>query len=355
MLSHITPLGWLVIGLLSSGGVGLFYFRLRKFASDPRSARTKGLLALVSRKFRAELDGVVLATCENSPSGFRLHIPEQQQIDCPTDWQVLAARRMSYLGRLHLAEENDSSYDLQLFLSDDSRLLAILLRGDGGQQWWQTHALDHDRVMLTWSAADDDCQVAWAAGRHRVHRAGQGLQSLLQAALPDTREGHRFPRKLMTMRKFYARALLETRFEHYLHSRQPHELRLLLPGNGRAMADETLVQVMEATARRQLPALCVTQYVYGTSGGAGEWSLVRDRLLVVHEHMQPRDLLDAGPWCRVTPDLGQVLMRMHEQPEPFTGRFQRLNALLPEARRYQQIGHISHPLDAVVYAAPKGA
>lgn len=132
-----------------------------------------------------------------------------------------------------------------------------------------------------------------------------------------------------------------------------------------------LVQGIWANAIGEFIEEEVTSQWLADSGlSALDWERLRDRIVVVHDHGEPDDRIDELAWRLVEEAIDLAsdatddaeVDRTHDDAlarirTAFAGRstrhgFSAAQALLPEKRRYEHLGHVEAPWPADVWAAP---
>ncbi len=131
------------------------------------------------------------------------------------------------------------------------------------------------------------------------------------------------------------------------------EIRAIGMRTGETYDEDVIQATHEFSERHALEELDETireRFLEQTKMSAVEWERVRDRVIVIHDKMNPEVFEDVvGPWLddEEFPDTSQV--------EGVAPRriFDQINEALPVKRRFERLGTVSSPVEADIYAVPE--
>ena len=131
------------------------------------------------------------------------------------------------------------------------------------------------------------------------------------------------------------------------------EIRAIGMRNGETYDEDVIQATHEFAERHALEELDETireRFLEQTKMSAVEWERVRDRVIVIHDKMNPEVFEDVvGPWLddEEFPDASAI---ESVAPRQF---FDKINESLPANRRFIRLGTVSSPVEADVYAVPE--
>ena len=138
------------------------------------------------------------------------------------------------------------------------------------------------------------------------------------------------------------------------------ELRAIAARQGQELSDEDLVllrQTQAAQASAALTEVIRDRFLEQTSLSASEWEKLRDRLVIIHDRMEPETVVAQfeawGFEAETFEDGEDDEDEPSSYPAELTPRrgFAHLNSTLPAARRFEKIAEFTEPVPADVYRA----
>jgi hypothetical protein len=215
-----------------------------------------------------------------------------------------------------------------------------------------THFEHGTRITFTNSSVGEGLEHA--PGHDSRRFPSLGTRELFEKFLAERPDKPARPVSVETFAEVFERVYAEE--QDWRNSRggvTVEEIRAIGASSGDSYDDDVIEATHEFTERHaleELDELIRERFLEETKLSAIEWERVRDRVIVIHDKMNAEMFEDVvGPW--VDEDLfEQFDMESGDAPRKL---FSEINRQLPENYKFQQLGTVSSPVEADVYAVPE--